>query len=60
MGTHYIEHVVLAHDIFLYSNPKHQIRDSNDTTLRKIKKSVDVVKALVHNRSLDNKIMKRE
>lgn len=60
MDTRFIEHIVLAHDIFLYPNPKHQITDGNDATLHKIKKSVDVVKPLVHNRSLDNKIMKRE
>lgn len=60
MHTHFIEHIALVCDIFLYRNPKHQITDCNDTTWHQIKKSVDVVKTLAHNRTLDNKTMKRE
>lgn len=60
MHTHFIEHTVLARDIFLYPNPKYQITDGNDKTLHKIKKSVDVGKALIHNRTLGNETMKRE
>ena len=40
--------------------PNCQITDGNDKTLCKMKKSADVVKALVHNRTLDNETMKRE
>lgn len=40
--------------------PNCQITDDNDKTLCKMKKSADVVKAPVHNRTLDNETMKRE
>lgn len=60
MHKHFIEHIVLARDILLYPNPKHQVTDGNDTTWHKIKKSADVVKALAHNRNWDNRTMKRE
>lgn len=40
--------------------PNCQITDGNDKTLCKMKKSADVVKALIHNRTLDKETMKRE